>query len=125
MGELELTESHSSNWVVERGLNGQRVRGGQTRRTMGSAWVQTGRWKWDVQQGLCNQDGCCPWKMREHTMIDKAMRMQVKEIICISSSEMSIDHGNYNFFLIGITFHLRHFTEGIESFELMSGCFIS
>ena len=36
MGELELTETPSSNWVGESGLNGQRVRGGQTRGKMGS-----------------------------------------------------------------------------------------
>ena len=58
-------------------------------------------------------------------MIDKVMTMQVQMNTRISSPAINIDHGNSHFFMIEIILHVRHLTEGVESFELMSSCFIS
>ena len=95
----------------------------------GEAW-EVHRSRQAAGKGTFNMDcliktGGCTWKMREHTMIDKAMTMQVQVNTSISSPAMNIHPENSHFFMIEIILHVRHLTEGIESFELMSSCFIS
>jgi len=63
--------------------------------------------------------------MREGAHHDrKAMTMQVQVNTSISSPGMNMHPEKSHFFMIEITLHMRHFTERIESFELMSCCFI-
>ena len=63
--------------------------------------------------------------MREGAHHDrKTMTMQLQVNTSISSPGMNMRPEKSHFFMIEITLHMRHFTERIESFELMSCCFI-
>jgi len=63
--------------------------------------------------------------MREGAHHDrKAMTMQLQVNTSISTPGMNMNPEKSHFFMIEITLHMRHFTERIESFELMSCCFI-
>ena len=64
--------------------------------------------------------------MREGAHQDRrVMTMQVQVNTSISSPVMNIHPEKSHFFMIEITLHMRHFMEGMESFELMCCCFIN